>query len=89
MLRILKVLLVNTVYGNRLLDPSIDFKVKLAIVTELRDSIEVVHSAEYMKFLSFILPAFLNILRTIQPNEQPESIEHVQLYLTRNYEMLF
>jgi hypothetical protein len=49
----------------------------MAIVTEIRDSIEVVHSAEYPKFLGMILPAFLNLLSTVKPSFKSDALEHV------------
>eukprot|EP01133_Synstelium_polycarpum_P011916 gene11916-13884_t len=35
----------------------------LAMVTEIRDNIEVIHSGEYSSFLQFLFPLFYNILR--------------------------
>ncbi|KAL5037675.1 transcription-associated protein 1 [Batrachochytrium dendrobatidis] len=50
------------VFANRLNDPNILNNVKVAIVTELRDSIEIVQSGEYPRFLAHILPVFINLL---------------------------
>ncbi|KAI8925789.1 hypothetical protein BC831DRAFT_256646 [Entophlyctis helioformis] len=56
------------VYANRLNDADVDNKVKVAIVTELRDSIEIVQSVEYPRFLAFLLPVFISILSSVEPS---------------------
>jgi hypothetical protein len=65
-------------------DPNIDPSKKLAIVIEIRDSIEVVHSGEYSKFLMAVLPSFIFLLNTISVNILVDSNENVNEKLTRN-----
>jgi transformation/transcription domain-associated protein len=36
---------------------------RLQLATEIRDNIEIVHTAEYRNFLQFLFPVFYNILR--------------------------
>ena len=67
------------VYGDRLSDPTIEINVKLAIVSEISDSIEIVHSNEYSKFLSCILPSFILLLSSIPPADF-ECTEHVSFW---------
>ena len=50
------------VYASRLQDGSVDLTVKLAIVNELRDAIEIVQSQDYPKYLALILPPFISLL---------------------------
>ncbi|KAH6600577.1 hypothetical protein BASA50_002141 [Batrachochytrium salamandrivorans] len=64
------------VFSNRLNDPSIPINVKVAIVTELRDSIEIVQSVEYPRFLAHILPVFIQILDSSPPSFFSEQDEH-------------
>lgn len=66
----------DPVCGSRLLDPSVKNDLKLVIISELRDSIEVVHSNEYPIFLSNLLPSFFHLLRAIQPQDFGENVEH-------------
>ena len=56
--------------------PYIELPVKLAIVTEIRDAIEIVHSFEYSLFLSNVLHAFLSLLDSIPLSLLAESLEH-------------
>ena len=44
-----------------------DPQVKLQLVTELRDNLELVHSPEYGNFLRFLFPVFYNLLRQGEP----------------------
>ena len=49
-------------------------KDRLALVTEVRDSIEIVNTAEYPNFLAAFLPAFQKVLADVEPKfeECPE-----------------
>ncbi|KXS94318.1 hypothetical protein AC578_10812 [Pseudocercospora eumusae] len=50
-------------YENKLQDPSLDFKAKLPILTELRDQLDALCQAPtYSTFLSKFVPIFLTIL---------------------------
>ena len=73
----------------------IDNTVKVAIVTELRDSIEIVQSVEYPRFLALLMPSFTHILLVTPISFQSDSNEHVELFslscikfMDRNYEIL-
>ena len=44
-----------------------DVALKLQLVTEIRDNIEVVHTFEYKNFLAHLFPVFYNSLRQGQP----------------------
>lgn len=50
---------------------------KVAIVTEIRDSIEIVHSVEYSRFLQNILTAFIHLLYSVPPSFVADSDDHV------------
>ena len=51
-----------------------DIKAKLAVASEIKDSMEIVHTVEYDNFLKFYLPAFKQLLKEIPPqtSETPE-----------------
>jgi transformation/transcription domain-associated protein len=44
-----------------------DVSIKVKIVLELRDSIEIVQSSEYARFLALLMPAFTYILSNVAP----------------------
>ena len=50
-------------------------KDRLALVTEVRDAIEVVNTSEYPKFLSAFLPAFGAVLDAV-PAQTEDNVEH-------------
>lgn len=58
------------VIQSALVTPITDAPARMAIVTEIRDNIEVVHSPEYGSFLTYMFPVFYNVLRQgiIHPN---------------------
>ncbi|RKP03126.1 hypothetical protein CXG81DRAFT_9931 [Caulochytrium protostelioides] len=63
-------------YAARLSNISLKAEVKLAIVSEMRDAIEVVHSMEYGSFLTLMVPPFLQILQDAQlPTSTVPSID--------------
>lgn len=45
----------------------VDPQVRLGIVTEIRDNLDIVHTAEYPSFLKYLFPVFYNVLRQGQP----------------------
>jgi transformation/transcription domain-associated protein len=47
-----------------------DAQLKLQLVSEIRDNLEVVHTAEYANFLKFLFPVFYNALRQGTPQLQ-------------------
>ncbi|CAO3628307.1 unnamed protein product [Cunninghamella blakesleeana] len=67
------------VYAHRLGDPNLGINLKVTIANELRDQVEVFQTLEYSRFLSTLIPVFLDILQ----------MEHLYLLvppLNRNYE---
>jgi hypothetical protein len=47
------------------------------IVEHIRNSIEIVHSQEYSKFLSSVFPSLCYLLQNIPPQFQAETVSHV------------
>ncbi|RUP49800.1 hypothetical protein BC936DRAFT_141434 [Jimgerdemannia flammicorona] len=54
------------VYAHRLSDPGLEIKLKNTIASELRDQVEV-YQPEYPRFLSVLIPVFVDLLRNGQP----------------------
>jgi transformation/transcription domain-associated protein len=44
-----------------------DVKTRLRVVTQIREAIEIVHTAEYDNFLRYLLPVFAQALRDGRP----------------------
>ena len=55
---------------------------KIVILNEIKDSIEIVHTLEYSTFLSNMLPCFLNLLKNVSVSCNIESDEHVSYNLS-------
>ncbi|GAN05230.1 conserved hypothetical protein [Mucor ambiguus] len=55
------------VFAHRLGDANLGINLKVTIANELRDQVEVFQTAEYPKFLSTLIPVFLDILQNDQP----------------------
>ncbi|KAI9481535.1 MAG: hypothetical protein EXX96DRAFT_217391 [Benjaminiella poitrasii] len=68
------------VYAHRLGDPNLATNLKVTIANELRDQVEVFQTAEYPKFLSTLIPVFLDILQ----NEQPVFVSNAPEQKLRN-----
>jgi len=51
----------------KFIDSEKDVNLRLQLVTEIKDNIEIVHSPEYKNFLHHLFPVFYNILRQTQP----------------------
>ncbi|KAG2237337.1 hypothetical protein INT48_009070 [Thamnidium elegans] len=68
------------VYAHRLGDSNLAINLKVTIANELRDQVEVFQTAEYPKFLSTLIPVFLDILQ----NEQPVFISNAPEQKLRN-----
>lgn len=71
---------------------------KVTIANELRDQVEVFQTSEYPKFLSTLLPLFLDILQNEQPvfiSNAPEQVNvlisslHCPHLFCRNCEISF
>jgi transformation/transcription domain-associated protein len=54
-------------HARKLLSPELSLAQKQQIVTEMRDSIEIVHTSEYPHFLRHLYPAFYRLLSEGQP----------------------
>ncbi|KAI8618395.1 hypothetical protein BC830DRAFT_946632 [Chytriomyces sp. MP71] len=63
-------------YAASLQDPTIDPAIKFKIASEIKDSIEIVHSLEYPRFLTFFIPAFSYVLRELEPSFANSSPVH-------------
>jgi transformation/transcription domain-associated protein len=59
----------------RLTDDSVDNSVKLAILNELRDGIEIVQSLEYSKYLALLLPVFIQLLKQVDVSFQSQELD--------------
>ncbi|KAI8099099.1 uncharacterized protein BX664DRAFT_310101 [Halteromyces radiatus] len=55
------------VYAHRLGDPNLGIGLKVTIANELRDQVEVFQTLEYSRFLSTLIPVFLDILQNGTP----------------------
>ncbi|KAI8368238.1 uncharacterized protein BYT42DRAFT_123486 [Radiomyces spectabilis] len=55
------------VYAHRLGDPNLGIGLKVTIANELRDQVEVFQTLEYPRFLSTLIPVFLDILQNGTP----------------------
>jgi phosphatidylinositol kinase/protein kinase (PI-3 family) len=64
----------------RLVDPTATPEARRALATEVRDSIEVVHSAEYGAFLQHFFPAFRDVLTGLT---KPQAVDN-QVHKTRS-----
>ena len=49
-------------HAEKFEDLTCDAKVRLALVNEVRESVEIVHTSEYGNFLSAFVPAFADEL---------------------------
>lgn len=56
----------------------------MTIANELRDQVEVFQTAEYPKFLSTLIPVFLDILQNEQPVFISNAPEQVKTKLFQN-----
>lgn len=54
-------------HARRLVSPETSVAQKQQLVTEMRDSIEIVHTSEYGNFLRHLFPAFYRLLSEGQP----------------------
>ncbi|CDZ98369.1 Histone acetyltransferase SAGA, TRRAP/TRA1 component, PI-3 kinase superfamily [Phaffia rhodozyma] len=63
-------------FAARLMDPGSDVKTKLAIATELRESVEQFRDVDYARYLDILLPAFTEVLRNGTPVFGKEMGEH-------------
>ncbi|CEP07551.1 hypothetical protein [Parasitella parasitica] len=68
------------VYAHRLGDVNLAINLKVTIANELRDQVEVFQTAEYPKFLSTLVPVFLDLLQ----NEPPVFISNAPEQKLRN-----
>jgi transformation/transcription domain-associated protein len=58
----------------RLSDDSVDNSVKLAILNELRDGIEIVQSLDYSNYLELLLPVFIQLLNSVDVSFHSQDI---------------
>lgn len=60
----------------RLVDPAITNEQRRSLATEVRDSIELVHSGDYAAFLSHFLPAFRVVLTELTTPQVEDNVVH-------------
>ncbi|KAJ7944172.1 transformation/transcription domain-associated protein-like [Quillaja saponaria] len=63
-------------HSQLLVDPKLDIQARLRIVMEVRDSLEIAHTAEYLNFLKFYFRAFSVILLQITKPQFVDNAEH-------------
>ena len=68
-------------HARKLLSPEHSATQKQQLVTEIRDSIEIVHTSEYGNFLRHLFPAFYRLLSEGQPQFTEVSIHSLRLPL--------
>jgi len=70
-------------YASRLTDPKINFKTKLLIATNLRDSIEMYQNSDYPRFLHYLMPVLNNTLQNEPPvfdsNSEEQKLRNIYL----------
>ena len=54
-------------HALKLVSPDITLQQRQTLVTEMRDSIEIVHTSEYGNFLKHLFPAFYKLLSEGKP----------------------
>ncbi|KAG7584206.1 Protein kinase-like domain superfamily [Arabidopsis suecica] len=63
-------------HSRRLVDPDLPIPTRLEMVVEVRDSLEIAHTAEYLNFLKCYFPAFSVILLQITNPQFIDNPEH-------------
>lgn len=63
-------------HAARLADPAETADARRALVAEVRDAIEVIHSPEYGTFLHYYFPAFQEILTVLTKPQREDSVVH-------------
>ncbi|CDY29210.1 BnaA06g25470D [Brassica napus] len=63
-------------HSRRLVDPDLPIQTRLEMVVEVRDSLEIAHTAEYLNFLKCYFPAFSVILLQITKPQFVDNPEH-------------
>ncbi|XP_074572437.1 uncharacterized protein LOC141828947 isoform X1 [Curcuma longa] len=68
-------------HAQRLIDPDLPLQVRLQMVMEVRDSLEIAHTSEYLNFLRCYFRAFSVILTQLTSPQTTESVEHKLRYV--------
>ncbi|PKA60898.1 hypothetical protein AXF42_Ash006533 [Apostasia shenzhenica] len=63
-------------HAQRLLDPELSLQTRLQMVMEVRDSLEIAHTSEYLNFLKCYFRAFSVILTQMTTPQMAENVEH-------------
>ncbi|CAL9045632.1 unnamed protein product [Musa banksii] len=63
-------------HAQRLIEPDLPVQVRLQMVMEVRDSLEIAHTSEYLNFLKCYFRAFSVILTQLTSPQTTESAEH-------------
>ncbi|XP_042425801.1 transformation/transcription domain-associated protein-like [Zingiber officinale] len=68
-------------HAQRLIEPDLPLQVRLQMVMEVRDSLEIAHTSEYLNFLRCYFRAFSVILTQLTSPQTTESVEHKLRYV--------
>ncbi|XP_031475658.1 uncharacterized protein LOC116247605 isoform X2 [Nymphaea colorata] len=63
-------------HARRLIEPEIPMQTRLQLAMEVRDSLEVAHTSEYLNFLKCYFRAFSSVLTHLTKPQFSDSIEH-------------
>ncbi|OAY67209.1 Transformation/transcription domain-associated protein, partial [Ananas comosus] len=63
-------------HAQRLIEPDLPAQVRLQMVMEVRDNLEIAHTSEYLNFLKCYFRAFSAILEQLTTPQWAESAEH-------------
>ncbi|XP_020600148.1 LOW QUALITY PROTEIN: transformation/transcription domain-associated protein-like [Phalaenopsis equestris] len=63
-------------HAQRLIEPDLSVQMRLQMVMEVRDSLEIAHTSEYLNFLKCYFRAFSVILTHITTPQMTENVEH-------------
>uniref|UniRef100_A0A7I4F837 Non-specific serine/threonine protein kinase n=1 Tax=Physcomitrium patens TaxID=3218 RepID=A0A7I4F837_PHYPA len=63
-------------HARRFLEQDLSMQNRLTLATEVRDSIEIVHTSEYLNFLKSYFVVFSNLLTKITKPQATDNVEH-------------
>ncbi|KAJ3326459.1 hypothetical protein HDU76_012906 [Blyttiomyces sp. JEL0837] len=67
-------------YAASLQNPNIDIEIKLKVVSDIRNTIDVVQPVEYAGVLQLLIPAFKHILMDMQPKIREKTLEIIHRF---------
>jgi transformation/transcription domain-associated protein len=63
-------------HAHKFLETDLPMQSRLALATEVRDSIEIVHTSEYLNFLKSYFRVFYQLLTQVTKAQNTDSVEH-------------